>query len=143
MTYLAVTVVLAFGILCFGLQGGLERVTKYMMMLLLVLMLVLAVHSFTLSGAAEGLRFYLVPDLSKINGSVVVGGHEPGLLYLSVGMGAMAIFGSYIGKERSLMGGVGAHHRSGHLCGGGGGTDHVPGLLYLWGGSQCRPQPAV
>ena len=65
--------VLAFGILCFGLQGGLERVTKYMMMLLLVLMLVLAVHSFTLSGAAEGLRFYLVPDLSKINGSVVVG----------------------------------------------------------------------
>ena len=70
VTYLAVTVVLAFGILCFGLQSGLERVTKYMMMLLLVLMLVLAVHSFT----------------------------------LSVGMGAMAIFGSYIGKERSLMG---------------------------------------
>ena len=53
VTYLAVTVVLAFGILCFGLQSGLERVTKYMMMMLLVLMLVLAVHSFTLSGAAE------------------------------------------------------------------------------------------
>ena len=54
VTYLAVTVVLAFGLLCFGLQSGLERITKYMMMLLLVLMLVLAVHSFTLSGAAEG-----------------------------------------------------------------------------------------
>ena len=104
VTYLAVTVVLAFGILCFGLQGGLERVTKYMMMLLLVLMLVLAVHSFTLSGAAEGLRFYLVPDLSKINGSVVVGAMNQAFFTLSVGMGAMAIFGSYIGKERSLMG---------------------------------------
>ena len=104
VTYLAVTVVLAFGILCFGLQGGLERVTKYMMMLLLVLMLVLAVHSFTLSGAAEGLRFYLVPALSKINGSVVVGAMNQAFFTLSVGMGAMAIFGSYIGKERSLMG---------------------------------------
>ena len=104
VTYLAVTVVLAFGILCFGLQGGLERVTKYMMMLLLVLMLVLAVHSFTLSGAAEGLRFYLVPDLSKINGSVVVGAMNQAFFTLSVGMGAMAIFGSYIGKERSLTG---------------------------------------
>ena len=70
----------------------------------LVLMLVLAVHSFTLSGAAEGLRFYLVPDLSKINGSVVVGAMNQAFFTLSVGMGAMAIFGSYIGKERSLMG---------------------------------------
>ncbi len=104
VTYLAVTVVLAFGILCFGLQSGLERVTKYMMMMLLVLMLVLAVHSFTLSGAAEGLRFYLVPDLSRINGSVVVGAMNQAFFTLSVGMGAMAIFGSYIGKERSLMG---------------------------------------
>lgn len=103
VTYLAVTVVLAFGILCFGLQGGLERVTKYMMLLLLVLMLVLAVHSFTLSGAAEGLRFYLVPDLSKINGSVVVGAMNQAFFTLSVGMGAMAIFGSYIGKERTLL----------------------------------------
>lgn len=73
VTYLAVTVAMAFGVLCFGLQSGLERVTKYMMLLLLLLMLVLAVHSFTLDGAAEGLRFYLVPDLSRITGSVVVG----------------------------------------------------------------------
>ena len=71
VTYLAVTVAMAFGVLCFGLQGGLERVTKYMMLLLLLLMLVLAVHCFTLDGAAEGLRFYLVPDLSRITGSVV------------------------------------------------------------------------
>lgn len=104
VTYLAVTVVLAFGILCFGLQGGLERVTKYMMMLLLVLMLVLAVHSFTLSGAAEGLRFYLVPDFSKINGTVIVAAMNQAFFSLSVGMGGMAIFGSYIGKDRALMG---------------------------------------
>ena len=104
VTYLAVTVVLAFGILCFGLQGGLERVTKYMMMLLLVLMLVLAVHSLPLPGAAEGLKFYLVPDFGKIDGSVVVGAMNQAFFTLSVGMGGMAIFGSYIEKEHSLMG---------------------------------------
>lgn len=104
VTYLAVTVAMAFGVLCFGLQSGLERVTKYMMLLLLLLMLVLAVHSFTLDGAAEGLRFYLVPDLSRITGSVVVGAMNQAFFTLSVGMGAMAIFGSYIGKERRLFG---------------------------------------
>ena len=104
VTYLAVTVVLAFGILCFGLQGGLERVTKYMMMLLLVLMLVLAIHSFTLSGAKDGLAFYLIPDLSKISGTMIVKAMNQAFFTLSVGMGGMAIFGSYIGKERSLLG---------------------------------------
>ena len=101
VTYLAVTVAMAFGVLCFGLQSGLERVTKYMMLLLLLLMLVLAVHSFTLDGAAEGLRFYLVPDLSRITGSVVVGAMNQAFFTLSVGMGAMAIFGSYIDKHRA------------------------------------------
>ena len=73
VSYLLVTVIVAFLILSFDLQGGLERITKYMMTSLLVLMLVLAVHSLTLSGAANGLKFYLVPDFSKINGSVIVG----------------------------------------------------------------------
>ena len=94
----------AFGILCFNLQGGLERISKYMMTLLLVLMVVLAVHSATLSGAAEGLKFYLVPDFSKITGTVIVGAMNQAFFTLSVGMGSMAIFGSYIGKERSLLG---------------------------------------
>ena len=70
VTYLLVVLIAAFVLLSFNLQGGLERVTKYMMSALLVLMLVLAVHSLTFAGAAEGLRFYLVPDLSKINGSL-------------------------------------------------------------------------
>ena len=104
VTYLGVTVLLAFLILSFKLQGGLERVTKVMMTALLVLMLVLAGHSLTFSGAAEGLRFYLVPDFSAIDGSVVVAAMNQAFFSLSVGMGGMAIFGSYIGKERSLMG---------------------------------------
>ena len=104
VTYLAVTVIVAFGILCFNLQGGLERITKYMMTLLMVLMVVLAIHSATLSGAAEGLKFYLVPDFSKITGTVIVGAMNQAFFTLSVGMGSMAIFGSYVGKERSLLG---------------------------------------
>ena len=102
--FMAVTVVIAFFILCFNLQGGLERVTKYIMSALLVLMLVLAIHSLTLSGASEGLAFYLKPDFSKIDGSVMVGAMNQAFFTLSTGMGGMAIFGSYIGKEHSLMG---------------------------------------
>lgn len=75
-----------------------------MMVLLLLLMVVLAVHSATLPGAKEGLSFYLVPDFGKINGSVIVGAMNQAFFTLSVGMGSMAIFGSYINKERSLLG---------------------------------------
>lgn len=101
--YLAVVVVVAFIILSFNLKSGLERVTKYMMSALFVLMLVLMVHSFTLSGAKEGIRFYLIPDFSKIDGSVIVGAMNQAFFTLSLGIGCMAIFGSYIGKEHSLL----------------------------------------
>lgn len=104
VTYLFVSVLLAFLILSFGLQGGLERVTKYMMTSLMVLILILAVRSFMLPEAAEGLRFYLIPDFSRITGKVVVNAMNQAFFTLSVGMGGMAIFGSYIGKEHSLMG---------------------------------------
>lgn len=103
VTYLAITVAVGFGILCFNLQGGLERVTKYMMTILLVLMIVLAVHSGLLSGAARGLKFYLVPDISKINGTVIVNAMNQAFFTLSLGIGSMAIFGSYIGKDHSLL----------------------------------------
>lgn len=102
--FLFLTILIAFIILCFDLQGGLERVTKYIMTALLVLMLILGIHSITLSGAAEGLRFYLKPDFSKINGSVIVSAMNQAFFTLSTGMGGMAIFGSYIGKDHSLMG---------------------------------------
>ena len=103
VTYLFVTVFVAFIILSFELQGGLERVTKYMMSALIILMIVLAVHSLTLDGAKEGIAFYLIPDFSKITGSVIVGAMNQAFFTLSVGMGGMAIFGSYIEKDRSLM----------------------------------------
>lgn len=103
VTYLAVTVILGFGILCFRLQGGLERVTKYMMLILFGLMIVLAIHSGMLSGAKEGLKFYLVPDLSAINGNVIVGAMNQAFFTLSLGIGSMAIFGSYIDKDHSLL----------------------------------------
>ena len=102
--YLLIAVVVGFAVLSFNLQGGLERVTKYMMLLLFLLMVVLAGHSMTLSGAKEGLKFYLVPDLSKINGSVIVGAMNQAFFTLSIGIGSMAIFGSYIGKDHSLLG---------------------------------------
>ena len=102
--YLAIAVALGFGVLSFDLQGGLERVTKYMMVALLILMLVLAFHSATLDGAKAGLSFYLVPDFSKINGKVIVGAMNQAFFTLSIGIGSMAIFGSYIGKDRTLLG---------------------------------------
>ena len=102
--FMAIVVVLGFVILSFNLQGGLERVTKYMMVALLILMIVLAINSATLPGAAEGLKFYLLPDFSKITPSVVTAAMNQAFFTLSLGIGSMAIFGSYIGKERSLMG---------------------------------------
>ena len=102
--YLLIAVVLGFGVLSFDLQKGLEKVTKYLMTALFALMIVLCVHSATLSGAKEGLKFYLVPDFSKITGSVIVGAMNQAFFTLSIGIGSMAIFGSYIGKDRSLMG---------------------------------------
>ena len=104
MIYMAIVVVVGFFVLGFKLQGGLERVTKYMMVALLLLMIVLAVNSATLSGAKEGLTFYLLPDFSKITPNVIVGAMNQAFFTLSLGIGSMAIFGSYIGKERSLLG---------------------------------------
>lgn len=102
--FLAITVAIGFFVLTFQLQGGLERVTKYMMMLLLALMLVLAVVSGMQPGAVEGYRFYLVPDFTKIGVDTIVAAMNQAFFTLSVGMGSMAIFGSYIDKERSLLG---------------------------------------
>ncbi len=102
--YLAVAVFVGFFILSFNLQGGLERATKFMMIILMGLMIILALRSVSLPGGAEGLKFYLVPDFSKITGSVVVAAMNQAFFTLSLGIGSMAIFGSYIGKERSLMG---------------------------------------
>ena len=106
--YMAIVVVLGFSIISIGIQKGLERVTKVMMMALIVLMFLLSLHSMTLSGGGAGLRFYLVPDFDRMweigVGNVIVGAMNQSFFTLSLGIGAMAIFGSYIGKERALMG---------------------------------------
>ncbi len=104
MIFMVIVVILGFSVLSFNLQGGLERVTKYMMVALLGLMVVLAINSAILSGAKEGLAFYLLPDFSKITPSVIVGAMNQAFFTLSLGIGSMAIFGSYINKDRSLMG---------------------------------------
>lgn len=104
VAYLAIAVVIGFGILIFDIQKGLEKVTKYLMIILLLLMVILAVRSFTLSGAKEGLSFYLKPDFTKLNGTVIVAAMNQAFFTLSLGIGSMAIFGSYIDKDRTLMG---------------------------------------
>ncbi len=106
--YLAVVVIISFSVCAMGLQNGLERVTKYMMAALLLLMLVLAINSFTLPGSREGLKFFLLPDLNRTKeigfSSVVMGALNQAFFTLSIGEGAMAVFGSYIDKDRSLLG---------------------------------------
>ena len=104
MGYMIVVVIIGFLVLSFKLQGGLERITKYIMSALLVLLLVLAINSCTMDGAKEGLTFYLLPDLSKITPNVIVAAMNQAFFTLSLGIGSMAIFGSYIGKDRSLLG---------------------------------------
>ncbi len=104
VAYLLITVALAFVILSYNIQSGLARVTKHMMTTLVMLMLVLAGRSMTLSGVKEGLSFYLIPDFSKINGRVIVAAMNQAFFTLSLGIGSMAIFGSYINKDRALMG---------------------------------------
>jgi NSS family neurotransmitter:Na+ symporter len=92
----------------FGVKNGLERVTKVMMIALLVLMIAIAAYCCSMDGASEGLKFYLVPDVDRMKdagiGNVIVAAMKQAFFTLSLGIGAMAIFGSYIGKDRSLMG---------------------------------------
>ena len=106
--YMGIVVVIGFSVISLGVQKGLERVTKWMMMSLILLMWVLAFHSMTLPGSSTGLTFYLIPDFQRMSGigvgSVIVGAMNQAFFTLSLGIGAMAIFGSYIGKDHALMG---------------------------------------
>lgn len=106
--WMLLVVLLGFGICSFGLQKGVERVTKVMMIALIAIMVVLAVNSMTLEGSAEGLAFYLIPDLNKMKElgilETTVAAMNQAFFTLSIGMGSMAIFGSYISRDRSLMG---------------------------------------
>lgn len=108
IAYMGIVVAIGVAVCLIGVQNGLEKVTKIMMLALLAIMVVLAVNSFTLPGGAEGLSFYLMPDLSVIEKvgitNILVIAMNQAFFTLSIGMGSMAIFGSYIGKDRSLLG---------------------------------------
>ena len=105
--WMAVTVLLGFLICSRGLRNGLEKISKFMMTGLLLLIVVLAVHSFTLSGAGEGLRFYLVPNAENVKaaglGNVVSAAMNQSFFTLSLGVAAMEIFGSYMSKDNTLL----------------------------------------
>ncbi|MBE6749605.1 MAG: sodium-dependent transporter [Ruminococcaceae bacterium] len=102
------TIIFGFVICSFSLQKGLERITKYMMLALLAIMVILAINSVFMEGGAEGLKFYLLPNVENIKKAglwnVIVAAMNQAFFTLSLGIGSMAIFGSYIGKDRALMG---------------------------------------
>lgn len=106
--WMVVTVVLGFLVCSRGLQNGLEKISKFMMSALLILIVVLAVHSFTLSGAGKGIEFYLIPNLDTVSDvgikNVITAAMNQAFFTLSLGVAAMEIFGSYMGKEHTLAG---------------------------------------
>ena len=106
--WMLAVVIMGFLVCSFGLQKGLERISKYMMAALLVLILVLGVHSLVLPGAGEGLHFYLMPSIANVArrglGTVITEAMNQAFFTLSLGVGAMEIFGSYMNKDNTLAG---------------------------------------
>ncbi len=106
--FTAITVIFGFGVLSFGVQNGLEKVNKFMMIGLIALIAVLAVNSVRLEGAVEGMKFFLLPDINKAKevgfSNVIFLAMSQAFFTLSIGMGSIEIFGSYMSKENSLAG---------------------------------------
>lgn len=106
--YMGIVIAAAVLVCSIGLKNGLERVTKVMMLALLGIMVILAINSFFMPGGEQGIAFYLMPDFEEVQkigiGTIIVNAMNQAFFTLSLGIGAMAIFGSYIGKERSLLG---------------------------------------
>lgn len=108
MTWMLIIVIIGFAVCAIGLQKGVEKITKAMMLALLGIMIVLCINSILLDNSSEGLKFYLVPNFGKMLDygiwNVVYAAMSQAFFTLSLGIGAMAIFGSYISRDRSLMG---------------------------------------
>ncbi len=106
--FMVLSVILGFLVCSLGLQKGVEKVTKVMMLALFAIISILAIRAVTLPGAGEGLKYYLVPDFGKMVevgiGEVIFAALGQAFFTLSIGMGSMAIFGSYISRERRLLG---------------------------------------
>ena len=109
MTFWTILIcIIGFGVCAFGIQKGIEKVSKFMMTALLLIMIVLAIHSVMLKGAGAGIRFYLIPDFKQMAeigiGNVIFGAMSQAFFTLSLGIGAMLIFGSYLNGGKSLLG---------------------------------------
>ena len=106
--FMVIVVLIGIGVCSIGVQKGVERITKVMMIALIVIMVILAVNSVFLEGGSEGLKFYLIPNFDTMAQigivDVIVAAMNQSFFTLSLGMGCMAIFGSYVKKDRSLMG---------------------------------------
>lgn len=106
--WMVLAVLISFGICVLGLQNGIEKITKVMMSILIVLIVILAIHSITLPNAMQGVKFYLIPNLDTIQergiGTVIFDAMTHAFFTLSIGIGAMEIFGSYLKRERTLVG---------------------------------------
>ena len=107
LVFMTISVVIGMGVCALGLKNGVEKITKVMMMGLLALIIILAIHSLTLPGAKEGLKFYLVPSIGTLKEkgvlSVVVAAMNQAFFTLSLGICAMEIFGTYMSKENTLF----------------------------------------
>ena len=134
ITMLLITIA-GFLICSVGLQNGVERVTKVMMIVLMVVMIFLAVYSFTMPGAKEGLKFYLVPDKQQIEQvglfHIITSAMSQAFFTLSLGIGAMLIFGSYLNGGKSLLGEASQHCSARYVCSDYRRPHHFPGVLLL------------
>jgi len=132
--WMVLATLLGLGIVAIGLQKGVEKITKYMMGSLLAVMLVLVAKSVSLPGAGEGLKFYLLPDFGRLHDAglwnAIYAAMGQAFFTLSIGIGSMAIFGSYIGKE---------HCCTGHVCRIDERSDHLPRLVCIQCLSRCGP----
>ena len=143
--WMVIVCVIGF-IVCFmGLQNGIEKITKVMMSALLIIMLVLAVHSVMMDGAGEGIKFYLIPDFQKIRdaglGNVIFAALSQSFFTLSIGIGAMLIFGSYLDKSRSLTGEAVSITVLDTFVALTAGFIIIPACFFLWNPAGCRPKP--
>ncbi|MBP3871727.1 MAG: sodium-dependent transporter [Faecalicoccus sp.] len=108
LLFMAITVVIGIVVCSMGIQNGIEGITKVMMLSLLVLIVILAVHSMTLKGAVEGIKFYLLPDFARASEQglfkIITAAMNQSFFTLSIGIGSMEIFGSYMSKDKTLGG---------------------------------------
>ena len=133
--WMVIISLLGLAVCSLGLEKGVEKITKAMMVSLFFIMLVLVVRALTLPNAMEGLEFYLKPDVSKIKeagiGTTVFAAMGQSFFTLSIGIGALAIFGSYIGKERALTRRSNQCNNFRYICCDYGGIDNFPGMFCL------------